>query len=1257
MSAVIVPVNVAALCVGPGDADQAGQRFAEIAAQFWNVPHLDPQTLQVLNLTGARIGGDLFAAPFDNGDPLPVGVHLHWALPAALARGSADDQNGVQFRPAPNRWLVVRLLADPNPSQPALTAWILESDQLWEGGNQPLANDPMPQNTLSRAVPTAKTGPAAASATAPAIDKGFRRLGRAYPLAGYAGQAGQQYLDQLTAVGYGNPAFAAAYPHCRNVFGFYDPLGESPATASYLVAGWYDDLKQDPVASFSYDPKLAAAERAAALTQALGWTFEASFGVPDRTVCSGIVRGVAWTGTATSAYLAQGLPDASAASPSGAGPQGPTVVLANSLAEAVAAFVASQRPDLADVEKLIEALSLGLLHDMSDPDALLAVDEKRHQARFGSRSAGLTWGVAPASTPAASGAAAALTAGTGRTAMPACAPELDALNTVQRKLDALTAELDARRSQIYADWCRYITTIDADDPTPGTQTQALLNAELASLTAAAGQLAPLRQQVTDATARLQKVLGPQWTVTSSPAARYWVPNDPVVLMAGNALAPSDRYGSSDPNVQLPCRQAAQLVTTVTDAGTSVGSAGLPGLPINPGFQTRPAELGALVAEAILLTGHPDASIPAPATAQASLALADWVQPWIPLIMQWETQIGSAAAVGEVSGPGDVYPSGLLSTQYTLVGDQADLQLATSPPTPQTTRSGTTTLAARTDLRLSTALANYQQQYPDDPHAAELAGALKQLSQNVMAQSLSGFHSALIMRQAQLQLCPYDPVAPPLPTQRRQFTNDTVATAVGTSLAWEPLTEAPYDPLRAVTARITQLRVIDAFGRFVLYPAPLTIVPDSLQRDAVTEQVFEQTFKNPSDKNLLQLAVLPPRLAQGARLMFRWCSAGDDAVETNSDPATSPIFGWLLYDHLDQRLLVYDSAGRPVATLGADSEVWQGAPGNQSVYGADQVTAIAALKNDTAHLANRHLAAFLTGVCSGAVGETGGGPYVGALLAAIDTQLTGINPSGSQQDAALSLLIGRPLALARVSLSLELLGLPALDQSQDALSKRWPTPPNADPMDGPDGGVTTVTAPVRLGDPGKASDGLVGYFADPAGAEAAVGYQTFFTWSAAPGSAGISAPDPGRVAVRPGAPLNAPQVMVSLLLDPRGSVQACTGVVPVKRINIPASHYAPVMNSLAVSFLTAPVLLADAAFPVPVPAEAGYDWSWMTKTNTPADWASAPVQPPPVRASGTFTPNRVEEGWLTLIPQAQASPAPGPARASSPAGPPAPAPPK
>ncbi len=1217
MTALIVPVNVAALCVGRGDASDAGGCFTKLAADFYDVPYTVATAtgVEVENGDGQLVGSDLLPKPFvPDDDPPPAGVHLHWALPAALARGAANGGQGVEFRRAPNRWLLVRLLAGSDPPQPALTAWIVESDQLWEGGDGALATDPQAQgavsqaqNQLSRAVPTGGS----------TTDKGFRRLGRVYPLTGYTGNAGTHYLDRLTAVGYATPAFAAAYPHCRNVFGCYDLLdGIEAGTVSYLVAGWYDDPADDPVTSFQFTPAATGPARAAALSEEFGWSFDASLGVPDRVVCSGIVHGVPWQ--ADGSYLGQGMPAADA--------HGPAVVLANSLPEAVARLISAQHPDLAGADTLIEALALGLLHDTGDPDALLGVEEKRHQSRFGSRPGGTSWLV-----QAAVQASAALQAGAQRAPMPPCAGELDALNLAQRELDARTAELEWRRDQIYADWCAYISNIYAQrsgaDTALGAAAQGLIEAELTALHSAELLANAAGQNVTAAMSKLKSTVGDAWTVTLVPAPRHWVPNDPVVLMAGNALEPSDRYGSSDRTVTLPCRQAGELISSV--------SASAPTLTFDTRIPNLPAELAALLREAVLLVSSPAATVTPPGVVPAEIAFRSWAQPWIPLIMQWETTVGAVDAGGDVAAPRAAYPSDLLSGPYRLQPDEADLRFTGSPPDPWLKRDGTTTLAARTDLGLRSALLAYSQQYAADPRAAELLAALPTVSPPAMAQTLSGFHTALLMRYQQLQLRPYDPLAPAQDATGAlaSFTNTDVAGAVAGAPTWEPVNTFPYDPLRAVTVRVTGLQVVDAFGRFVSYPVPQTVVARSLQGDAVTGTEFD----NPNP-NQAELAVLPPRIAQGARLMFRWLSAGSDAVETNSDPATSPIFGWLLFDHLDSRLMVYDSGGTPVASLGSTGEVWQGAPGS-ATYGTDLASALDTLTGDTAHPANRHLALFLGGICHYAQGGVTGADFVAALLSAIDAQLTGTNPGGSQADAALSLLIGRPLALARASLRLELLGPPALDQSLAALRTRAAPPLPGDPTAGPDAGITSVRVPVRLGDPGKASDGLVGYFVDPAGGEGESGYQTFFSWSAS-GGPGVVAPDPGLTAVCPGPALTpASAVTLSMLIDPRGSVQAATGLLPVKQIQIPADHYTPTFRSLAVAFLTAPVLLAGDAFPVPIPAEPGYDWSWLTKT--PSAWTHGPVNPPPLAASGTFVSNQIVEGWLTLVPKPTAVAPPTP----------------
>ncbi len=55
-----------------------------------------------------------------------------------------------------------------------------------------------------------------------------------------------EYLEQLTAVGYGEPTFAAFYPNCQSVFGFYDDddSAENLDGLKYDVIGWYSEAQQ-----------------------------------------------------------------------------------------------------------------------------------------------------------------------------------------------------------------------------------------------------------------------------------------------------------------------------------------------------------------------------------------------------------------------------------------------------------------------------------------------------------------------------------------------------------------------------------------------------------------------------------------------------------------------------------------------------------------------------------------------------------------------------------------------------------------------------------------------------------------------------------------------------------------------------------------------------------------------------------------------------------------------------------------------------
>ena len=230
----------------------------------------------------------LLPHPFSERAPRPKGAYLHWALPDALtAGGSADENTGaVTFPFVPNRWLVLRRV----PGSPGATAsWILASDYLGGHGPSYYANG---QATT---------------------------LGMSWPLANWPGEAALPAGLQppLTAVGLGDPTFAAYLPNIQHIFAFHDPLtGVNPGTVTYTLCGWYAGHAVDPMSGPEYGPAgwQTSAEWAAVMSQ-LGWSvgsdlpaataaaqaWAAAHGfasdpasprtiLPSRTVCHGLVN-------------------------------------------------------------------------------------------------------------------------------------------------------------------------------------------------------------------------------------------------------------------------------------------------------------------------------------------------------------------------------------------------------------------------------------------------------------------------------------------------------------------------------------------------------------------------------------------------------------------------------------------------------------------------------------------------------------------------------------------------------------------------------------------------------------------------------------------------------------------------------------------------------------------------------------------------------------------------------------------------------
>lgn len=195
----------------------------------------------------------------------------------------------------PNRWLVTRRRSGAGGVE---KQWVVESDYLVpEGRGGPAGGVSYPffsTDTVGRST-DASGGSADAIGCQP-----LRHLGRTLPRAawkaknggepkGSGTKDGDQYLDPLIAVGYGEPSFAAFHPNCHNVFGFHDDdtAGDDLTGLRYEVVGWYGRKEQDPLNALWREQPDEIEDPLAAIEKAFDWSFTFGAGkqAPETLCC------------------------------------------------------------------------------------------------------------------------------------------------------------------------------------------------------------------------------------------------------------------------------------------------------------------------------------------------------------------------------------------------------------------------------------------------------------------------------------------------------------------------------------------------------------------------------------------------------------------------------------------------------------------------------------------------------------------------------------------------------------------------------------------------------------------------------------------------------------------------------------------------------------------------------------------------------------------------------------------------------------
>ncbi|SLN40986.1 jacalin-like lectin [Pseudooctadecabacter jejudonensis] len=422
------------------------------------------------NASTANVASAVNAPPFgDHSTWLDAGVHLHWTLPKPMTRGASRrteyctvQVGDMWLPPAPNRWLIRREAEGQNADQ-YRRIWIVESDYVHPGVLRP--------NTHVVAYPRANRDP---------HDPPFLYLGRQFELDVKTLEPSPDvvpmtqatsldfYGPDITAVGPGDPLFAAHYPSCRSIFGLHDDAPPPEDVAfGYGVFGWYEDGAKDPtvravtqgfrdivqnlsqVAGIgSLDAKQDLGELGDRLSvySTLGRELGLDSGdgkilAVDPTGARTLVAGS--VGSEPDTPLPRDMPAETASAPDLA-----PIGIGSSAAEAFAALVTGGTPG-PNEDALVQGLAAtDLTAHPLDHD--LKLREARHSEQFKAVRGHGIWTLRPNQAAEGEG-----TAGL-EDLSDDLAVELDALNRLQEAYGARLDEIDSLRQGVFSDWSRFM---------------------------------------------------------------------------------------------------------------------------------------------------------------------------------------------------------------------------------------------------------------------------------------------------------------------------------------------------------------------------------------------------------------------------------------------------------------------------------------------------------------------------------------------------------------------------------------------------------------------------------------------------------------------------------------------------------------------------------------------------------------------------------------------------------------------------------
>lgn len=1242
---------------------------------------LDALMVRSQNLTWAQCGMDdpstsatqpvaassLLPKPFATlPAPRVRGAYLQWYLPNAFTSATADE-TGTTFPPIPDRWLMLRLytrqttntgrLAVNQIPRRSVRGWVLEA------GGQPATSFDL----------STWTEPG----TSPA-----------------------NIQNPLTAMGHGDISWAGYFDNVLNRLSFADTYldsDEAGGPISYLVCGWFSDPTLDPLGS----QNLTTAAAFNARMKQLGWSLPdidtvqplqqaqdyvsaaSSAGLkltldsriaatqvafnpqmvaqsrpwwPQACVLHGAVVGITWPGN-TDTVEVGGPPNSSAV----------TVAFGNTMAETMGAIVA-QANSTPDEALIVEALQLGVLKQIDQPDGRAQVDVDVHANSFTSLP-----GLPATSEPFTVAPSGVMQAPPASPIPPA--PGIFGSQTQTGGFHGIGVVAPFKNKEL--------TKLKVSS---GQTHYAAAEESLVS--------GRLRDVISYANITLQPPLtspGGDTTVQRA-KPRFYTPKDPIVLIQGGKRAFTHDSGVQTDDGMIVCRMmtATELSWQMPQADNRYTVRGPDILESGVENGSVPLECEVLLQETALLDpGGADAIYSTAAAVNASspgvtfdrttamqniaveqtawyslrqpgidhgpllaysgitgtlpaaFSVSPAAQPWSPMHLDWEVEY--------VQSPNGIQDWTLGEIDYTLNSNAVIPQEGSG-----IVCQGRAQVTGGASNALATAVANAIKQassvagtapVPIDGNEAHFSIIAQNLTAQYQAMKLAKFSAPTLGNSQPGASGPQQPAGP----SNQQPSESALLTDISTALSQMDVLSTglsglltqlrgmipgdgvtqpdptgsvptPFFAMRGGFLRIKRLRLVDGFGQFV------DLCGSSASQDAQGFLV-SPPLTVPTQAGILGL---PPRFTAPVCAWFRYMDADPTQPTAEADYQTSPVCGFLMPNHLEGSIECFNADGSGAGSIipqDDDSVGWQVAPGISTAAGQDPLSS----------LTNSYAANFARGLINWGIADVGQNreAALSALLRCIDSTLWSVDPFGHQGDEHLSFLLGHPVCIMRGLLELQL----------------------QDPVTVPDN--TVLAVPIRLGNLTQWVDGLLGYFvnddysklyvADPAVANMArplgpgqgflsqinlvpdiyAAFADDLPAGATTGQTPVTHPyvetTTGEFLIRPNQ-----VVKLTLLVEPLTTVHATMGLAPRKEIGMRRQWVTAGLAAIAPTFRFGPVLVDPNHIRMPVPTDLGGTWVWDYRSAA-TQWAENPATNATYDALLPQNPPSAMEGWLKLEP--------------------------